>query len=173
MHAVAIFGTDLVSEEAARDIDGMGSILFRLKDWPIGHFYTTVAGVTRKNANNTSRQKILERLSLGESLDLWFEPDNRHDPFACAVKRLNGEQLGYLDAGIAPTISLMQKYGGRFTVNVVSVGRAMDDTPLGAWISVIYYYGPDAEREVGRYFETVIRPDAESEDPLACFRGDY
>lgn len=59
-------------------------------------FFQKIAGVSHKNADGSSRQAIIRQCSVGESLELRREPDNPHDPFAVAVFRSTGQQLGYL-----------------------------------------------------------------------------
>ena len=67
----------------------------RLGGAPVRQFYSQVHGITHRNADGTSRQKIISKCRLGETLDLVLEPTNRHDPDAIRICRRNGEQLGY------------------------------------------------------------------------------
>ena len=69
---------------------------------------TDIAGVGHKNANNTSRQRIVSESKLGELLILEHEKGNRHDANAIRVLRQNGEQLGYLPREIA--YEVMQRW---------------------------------------------------------------
>jgi HIRAN domain len=62
-------------------------------------FFAKVHGVSYKNDDGSSRQKIISRCKVGEELDIIPEPTNRHDPGAMKVCRKNGEQLGYWHAG--------------------------------------------------------------------------
>jgi hypothetical protein len=59
-------------------------------------FFTTVAGVT-----HDSRQRIVARCTVGESLTLVRDSSNRFDSGAIKVIRLNGEQLGYIPAHVS------------------------------------------------------------------------
>ena len=59
-------------------------------------FHLHVAGVTHRNADGSKRQEIVRHCDIGELLQLVPEPDNRYDPKAMKVCRLNGEQLGYI-----------------------------------------------------------------------------
>jgi hypothetical protein len=58
-------------------------------------FYARVHGITHKNQDGTSRQKIIKSCSEGEELFLIPEPDNRFDAGAVKICRRDGEQLGY------------------------------------------------------------------------------
>ena len=58
-------------------------------------FYAQVHGITHRNSDGSSRQKIIKDCRVGEHLVLIPEPDNRYDPDAVKICRKNGEQLGY------------------------------------------------------------------------------
>jgi hypothetical protein len=58
-------------------------------------FYKQVHGISFKNDDGSSRQKIIKDCYEGEELVLIPEPDNRFDPGAVKICRKNGEQLGY------------------------------------------------------------------------------
>jgi hypothetical protein len=58
-------------------------------------FFAKVHGVSFKNDDGSSRQKIISRCKVGEELEIIPEPTNRHDHGAMKVCRKNGEQLGY------------------------------------------------------------------------------
>jgi hypothetical protein len=62
-------------------------------------FCTTIAGVTKQNADGTDRQILIRVLKRGEALKLIREPNNPYDKYAIAVLRTSGEQLGYVPAG--------------------------------------------------------------------------
>jgi hypothetical protein len=62
-------------------------------------FYQQVHGVTFKNDDGSSRQRIIKECSVGEVIELVPEPDNRYDSDAVKVCRQNGDQLGYLPSG--------------------------------------------------------------------------
>lgn len=69
-----------------------------------GLFITKVAGVTFKNSNRTSRQRILNECIVGEKLVLVHTP-LEEDENAVAVKRQNGDQIGNLGATVAWSIA--------------------------------------------------------------------
>src|SRR5580704_1776547 len=58
-------------------------------------FYTKIAGVTHRNEDRKSRQRLITQCRIGEELTLQREPDNPVDPRAIKVLRVTGEQLGY------------------------------------------------------------------------------
>jgi hypothetical protein len=62
-------------------------------------FFQQVHGVTFKNDDGSSRQRIIKECSVGEVIELVPEPDNRYDSDAVKVCRQNGGQLGYLPSG--------------------------------------------------------------------------
>lgn len=64
-------------------------------------FFTKIAGVTYRNKNRTSRQRLIGLCRVGEALVLEREPDNPVDPNAIKVLRATGEQLGYIPAHVA------------------------------------------------------------------------
>jgi hypothetical protein len=69
-------------------------------------FHTKIAGVSHRNRNGTSRQKIIARCKVGEPVLFVPEPSNPYDPNAIALFRQNGEQLGYLGADLAERIAM-------------------------------------------------------------------
>lgn len=82
-------------------------------------FYTKIAGVTFRNSDGSSRQRIIRDCRIGEALLLIREPDNPVDKFAVNVVRRNGQQLGYLgrhitregmQSGITYELDRGQKY---------------------------------------------------------------
>jgi hypothetical protein len=64
-------------------------------------FFTKIAGVTHRNKDRKSRQRLITKCRIGEELVLEREPDNPVDPKAIKVLRLTGEQLGYVPAHVA------------------------------------------------------------------------
>lgn len=82
-------------------------------------FFTTVAGVSFEG-----RQRIVARCSVGERLLLLSDPQNVHDNGAIKVKRLNGDELGFVQAhvsrggdssGLASRMDRGEKYGCRIS----------------------------------------------------------
>jgi len=58
-------------------------------------FYTQIHGINHKNADGSSRQKIIKDCYEAEEMVLVPEPDNPVDPDAVKICRKSGEQLGY------------------------------------------------------------------------------
>jgi HIRAN domain len=85
-------------------------------------FYSKVAGVTHKNPDGTSRQRIIKTCAPGEGLVLVREPENPYDPDAVKVYRSSGEQVGYLSADrLASEISSTMGSGEQVTAEVSQV----------------------------------------------------
>lgn len=83
----------------------------------LGSFYSKVAGVTFNNNDGTSRQKILSQCQVGEYLYARHEPIRGH-PEAVALYRANGEQVGWLNAGIAAEIAERLDKGAQVDVMI-------------------------------------------------------
>jgi hypothetical protein len=83
-------------------------------------FRTTIAGVTKQNADGSDRQSLVKALRAGEELRLVREPNNPYDKYAIAIFRSTGGQLGYLPRGdrrLADHIDM----GGAVTARVIKV----------------------------------------------------
>lgn len=84
---------------------------------------TEVVGVTFNNPDGRSRQRILKKCRRGETLLLRPQPIKGH-PYAVAVCRRNGQQIGhirshlseqifgYLSAGLQVECKILQLTGG-------------------------------------------------------------
>jgi HIRAN domain len=59
-------------------------------------FYVDVSGVADLNADGSSRQEVIARCRLGETVLLIPEPENKSDSCAVRVCRQSGEQIGYV-----------------------------------------------------------------------------
>lgn len=68
-------------------------------------FHTSIAGVSHRNADGSSREEVAAECEPGEFLTLLAEPDNPVDPNAVRVFRDNGKQLGYLKRHVAAEIA--------------------------------------------------------------------
>jgi hypothetical protein len=84
----------------------------------VRQFHSKIVGVTKPNPDGSDRQAIIARCQVGESLLLVREPDNRFDPDAVAVRRTNGEQLGYLSADLADEMARLLDRGERIEVQI-------------------------------------------------------
>jgi len=80
-------------------------------------FKAQVHGITHRNSDGSSRQKIISDCYEGEVLQLIPEPDNRHDDYAIKVCRKNGEQLGYWQGGDSRMVEDLNN-GKKFHVTI-------------------------------------------------------
>ena len=90
------------SESEARELaekDGLIPIDVSVID--VWHTVREVAGVSFKNADNTSRQKAIRDCRIGDSVALEHEEGNRHDKNAIRVLDSDRRQLGYLPREVA------------------------------------------------------------------------
>ena len=85
------------------------------------HFHTKIVGVTYKNSDGSHRQKLIAKCDVFETLTLDHEEDNAHDPNAVRVCRQNGQQLGYLNAGLAEEIVRKSANGYRFAAIISDI----------------------------------------------------
>jgi len=87
----------------------------------MSEFYSKIAGVTAKNDDGSSRQKIIKNyVKTGTPLILLREPSNKFDPNAISVhikKRsliffTSTVQIGYLNKDVAEELTKFLKKGG-------------------------------------------------------------
>ncbi|WP_420318477.1 HIRAN domain-containing protein [Ekhidna sp.] len=68
-------------------------------------YETKVVGVSKDNADGSSRQEIIRReVEEDDKLKVEAEPDNLYDPNAVKVLSKFGHQIGYLNKEMAETI---------------------------------------------------------------------
>jgi hypothetical protein len=91
--------------------------------------HSKVVGVTRHNHDGSDRQEIAQACRGGERLTLRREPDNPQDANAVAVVRGNGDQVGYLSAGVAEQIAPLLDAGAPITAVVSEVTGGTPDRP--------------------------------------------
>lgn len=85
-------------------------------------FFTKIAGVTHRNKDRKSRQRLIAQCLVGEELVLEREPDNAVDPNAIKVLRVTGEQLGYIPAHVAASgLARDLDRGGRPKCRIVNL----------------------------------------------------
>jgi hypothetical protein len=77
-------------------------------------FYLTLAGVSHRNPDGTSRRRLIDECTVGDILTPVREPENPYDPNAVAVKRRDGAQIGYLPARVAAEAVSAAKHGTVF-----------------------------------------------------------
>jgi hypothetical protein len=100
---------DAYAEEDKRFDD---AILKKMGSNLAGHFYTKIVGITFKNKDGVTREKLIPTCKPFEPLDLVSEPANSYDPNAIAVHKKGGPQLGYLNSSTAEEVATsMKKHG--------------------------------------------------------------
>jgi len=82
----------------------------------VAAFHTKVAGVTFEG-----RQALLPHVRPGERLQLLRDPRNPHDPHAVKVAREDGEQLGFLRAGLAARLAPSMDGGARYVATATAL----------------------------------------------------
>ncbi len=65
---------------------------------PKGVYFCEVKGVTHNNDDGTSRMAAQQLCSIGDTVKLVPEPNNRHDRNAIRVVLQTGQQIGYISA---------------------------------------------------------------------------
>lgn len=90
-------------------------------------FRTKIAGIIHNNSNGKSRQEILRKCSVGESLVLQRDYGNTFDEYAIAVLRKTGEQIGFVPRHAAfrhPAMNDLAPHmdqGGEARAKIVSI----------------------------------------------------
>jgi len=109
-----------------------------MKNAPSGVFHSKVRGVSHKNSDGTSRQKIIKNhCKYAQRVFFKREPDNPVDKNAVAIfieHRGKRMQIGYVSEDLAEEI-----------------GEHIDQKPLAAYISKVTG-GEDGQRNVGVNF---------------------
>ena len=106
-----------------------------IEQWLTSHpefdkwFFSSIAGVTHRNNDGSSRQKAIKKCQPFEMLKLTPEPNNQFDPNAIAVFRTTGEQLGYLERRLASETCRRTQKGQHWEAMVFAVTG--DASPRG------------------------------------------
>ena len=129
----------------------------------ICHFHTKIVGVTHKNSDGSSRQKLIRNCRLFEDLRLNHEENNPHDPNAVRVCRENGQQLGYLNAGLAEEVVSKSSKGYRFGVLIKDLTGGGKGRSLGVNLLIVQADPGVDDRHVKGYLKGLIREDPELE----------
>ncbi len=95
-----------------------------LRSW-----YTSLAGVTKKNHNGRSRQEIIAECNRGEDLLLVREPGNPKDPNAIKVCRLLGDQIGYISSEVAARMAVEMDGGKKFSAKISEITGGVRGKP--------------------------------------------
>jgi HIRAN domain len=133
----------------------------RSRDSEVCHFHTKIVGVTYQNSDGSYRQKLIRKCRLFESLLLDHEEDNPHDANAVRVCRQNGQQLGYLDGGLAEEIVRKSNRGYRFATFVKEVTGGRKGEWLGVNLLILQAEPGVNDRQVKNYLRQLIREDPE------------
>jgi hypothetical protein len=131
----------------------------------VRHFFTKIADAWHRNQDGSSRQRALRDVRPLEWLDLQHESENAADPYAIAVKRENGEQLGYLPLETARRLLEQKQQGYRFGAYAVQITGAapslglnlliliakagVEDTAIAAYFNRCLANNPDILRRTG------------------------
>jgi hypothetical protein len=100
---------------------------------------TNVAGVTFRNVDRKSRQKLIrERCMAGQPVTLKREPDNKYDRNAIAVSIEGGlYQIGSLHSDVAAKLAPLLDAGHKFKAEVLDVLGGTEDKPtFGVLLSI-------------------------------------
>lgn len=94
-------------------------------------FHTKLAGVTFED-----RQRVVARLAPGVPLRLERQPDNPHDPHACALFDPHGDQVGYFNRRLAAALAPLLDRGVEYDVQVTEVTGGREGESLGVNVRV-------------------------------------
>lgn len=137
-------------------------------------FHTKLAGVTFEG-----RQEVAARLQPGVPLRLERQPDNPHDPNACALFDPFGDQVGYLNRRLAAVLAPAVDAGVEYDVAVADVTGGTDGASFGVNLLLVRrgaVSGADAEAaELGRARRAELAslaPEALDESLRRHFLGD-
>jgi hypothetical protein len=116
-----------------------------VKALPEHEFHSAVAGVSHKNADGSSRQRIIrESVRPGYRLGFRLEDDNPVDPDAVAVFAPNGRQIGYLRAhnGLPEEVREWIAKGSHIRLTVTEVTGGIQDKPTCGVNILVQIYEP-------------------------------
>lgn len=127
----------------------------------IQHYETYLAGVRHKNQDGSSRQRLIQKLEVGDCLILEHESDNQFDKNAIRVLRSDHRQVGYLPRDIAADVHSKAKRGYDFACFVWGEGFAGDERTTSHFIDLLLVESPPgtSRRKVLDYFRRHNLPD--------------
>jgi len=103
-------------------------------------FHTKLAGVSFEG-----RQEVVARLAPGTPLRVERQPDNPHDPNACALFDPTGDQVGFLNRRLAAALAPALDGGVAYDVTVADITGGVEGASLGVNVLVERRAGTDAE----------------------------
>ena len=133
----------------------------RSQDSRVRHFHTKIVGVTHENSDGTDRQHVIRRCGLFENLALDREEDNPHDSNAVRVCRTDGQQLGYLNSGLAEEIVEKSARGYHFAVFIKNLTGGKKGQAVGVNLLIIQAEPGVSTSRVKNYLKRLIRDDPE------------
>ena len=84
-------------------------------------FYSRIAGTIQKNADGTSRQEILKKCSVGQSLELVRERNNPYDIYAVRLYSAPTEQVGYVTQNASGEVGELVDEGQKVEVIISEI----------------------------------------------------
>jgi hypothetical protein len=133
----------------------------RSQDSKVRHFHTKIVGVTHQNSDGTDRQNVIRRCGLFENLALDHEEHNPHDSNAVRVCRINGQQLGYLNSGLAAEIVEKSESGYHFAVFIKDLTGGRNGQSVGVNLLIVQAEPGVRTSRVKNYLKRLIRDDPE------------
>lgn len=129
------------------------------RDAEVRHFFTKVVGVTHRNDDGGSRQRIIQDCRARERLILEHDADNPVDPNAVRVCRENGDQLGFLRAELAEEVLSKSGRGFRYVAFVSEITGGRPDAPtLGVNLLIVVAPPGATDQEAREYIDSQMRP---------------
>jgi hypothetical protein len=127
------FGRDKAIDDVAKTFGGK---LIEGTTLPASDVELAVWGEAQKNADGSTRQEIIAKLSEGDEIELIRQRDNSDDANTVAVVSEKGE-IGRLNRGDAATLAPYLDRGGRVRAQVSAIRGGTRDRPeLNVWILV-------------------------------------
>ena len=96
-------------------------------------FYTKVAGVTFDN-----RQRLIRRMSVGDTVSLVRDPCNPYDSNAIKVINTNGDQIGFISKELASTMAINMDSGVNFVATVSNITGMNPGENIGVNLHITY-----------------------------------
>ena len=119
-------------------------------------FFTKVAGVSHRNDDRTSRQRIIRQCEPREQLVLDHDEGNRYDPNAVRVCRQNGEKVGFLNADLAERVVRHSAEGYRYAAFVANVTGGTEDAPILGMNLLIVVADPGVTNERAQAYANLL-----------------